>query len=211
MDDFRRACGLRAARLGSGPIPTHSNGEGTRRATRTHQCHAGSSQAVAVPANRQNRRRACRAASGQAPREGSDQASSEGVRPREDYLASLPSRQRPWEAESISRRTWERRRSKRVASPLPTIVSNTGSPLATRCKVESQRRGYQAGAGVSAENKATKVEEEENESSCSSHPVTHLRQPEFRECSRAAWTKPTILSDEPRDFSEFPLKTTAAA
>ena len=43
------------------------------------QCHAGSSQAVAVPANRQNRRRACRAASGQAPREGSDQASSEEV------------------------------------------------------------------------------------------------------------------------------------
>ena len=74
---------------------------------------------------------------------------AKGVRPREDYLASLPSRQRPWEAEDISRRTWERRRSKRVASPLPTIVSSTSSPLATRCKVESQRRGFQAGAGVS--------------------------------------------------------------
>ena len=74
---------------------------------------------------------------------------AKGVRSREDYLASLPSRQRPWEAEGISRRTWERRRSKRVASPLPTIVSSTSSPLATQRKVESQRRGYQAGAGVS--------------------------------------------------------------
>ena len=72
-----------------------------------------------------------------------------GVRPREDYLATLPSRQRPWEAEGTTRRTWERRRSKRVASALPTIVSSTSSPLATQRKVEVSEVATRQVRGVS--------------------------------------------------------------
>ncbi len=41
-----------------------------------------------------------------------------GVKPRKVYLAGALSQSKPWEAEGISRRTWERRRAKsRVASP----------------------------------------------------------------------------------------------
>ena len=40
-----------------------------------------------------------------------------GVVSREEYIANSLSRIRPWEAEGVSRRTWERRRKKRVASP----------------------------------------------------------------------------------------------
>jgi hypothetical protein len=49
-----------------------------------------------------------------------------GVKSREVYLASSLSQQRPWEAEGISRRTWER---KRVASVVPTNTSVVGSDL----------------------------------------------------------------------------------
>jgi len=45
--------------------------------------------------------------------------------PRAEYLAANHlSRTRPWEAEGITRRTWERRRNKRVASPSPTTYSS---------------------------------------------------------------------------------------
>jgi hypothetical protein len=41
-----------------------------------------------------------------------------GVRPRTEYLAQSLSRVRPWEAEGISRRTWERRQRARHAVSL---------------------------------------------------------------------------------------------
>ena len=54
---------------------------------------------------------------------------AKGVRPREVYLAASLNKQSPWEAEGISRRTWERRR---VASHVPTIVFKGSTVLATR-------------------------------------------------------------------------------
>jgi hypothetical protein len=39
---------------------------------------------------------------------------TQGVRPREQYLAAALSRTKPWEKEGISRRTWERRRKREV-------------------------------------------------------------------------------------------------
>jgi hypothetical protein len=44
-----------------------------------------------------------------------------GVQTREDYLAELSSRPKPWIAEGISRRTWERRR--KVGPDMPQAVS----------------------------------------------------------------------------------------
>jgi hypothetical protein len=39
-----------------------------------------------------------------------------GVRPRSEYLRKSLSQTKPWEAEGISRRTWERRREARLAA-----------------------------------------------------------------------------------------------
>ena len=40
-----------------------------------------------------------------------------GARPRAEYESNSLTRAKPWMQEGISRRTWERRRSKHVASP----------------------------------------------------------------------------------------------
>ena len=59
---------------------------------------------------------------------------------RVQYLAGCLSQQRPWEAEGIHRRTWERRRAKeRAASVVTTIVSKAETQHATPAVVESQR------------------------------------------------------------------------
>jgi hypothetical protein len=51
-------------------------------------------------------------------------AAAGGV-PRAEYLACSFSRRKPWEAEGISRRTWERRRARggAVASPSGCMVT----------------------------------------------------------------------------------------
>ena len=77
-----------------------------------------------------------------------------GVMPRVEYLAKSASRLKPWQAEGISRRTWERRRSKSVsqvrAQQTLSASSHTcvTSPLAapplgyhdvTRAKAQAKR------------------------------------------------------------------------
>src|SRR5262245_17903058 len=81
-----------------------------------------------------------------------------GVRSRVAYLAELKAKPKPWIAEGICRRTWERRRkmSQRVSVDLKlvsqgeseTIVTKDRHYPATEGEVESQK-GYQE--GVSAE------------------------------------------------------------
>jgi hypothetical protein len=72
-----------------------------------------------------------------------------GIRTRADYLAQLWGRPRPWEAEGIHRRTWERRRARVVAESVPTpqqlpqgsdatIVLRSKTDLATPEQGESQ-------------------------------------------------------------------------
>jgi hypothetical protein len=67
---------------------------------------------------------------------------AKGVRPREAYLAASLNKQSPWEAEGISRRTWERRR---VASHVPTIVFKGSTVLATRSGGESEKGPRKSG------------------------------------------------------------------
>ena len=62
-----------------------------------------------------------------------------GALPRAQYLATSLSATRPWEAEGISRRTWERRRRHAAtvdASVSPTSISSMlGDGLATRSRI----------------------------------------------------------------------------
>jgi hypothetical protein len=73
-----------------------------------------------------------------------------GVRTREQYRAELAARPKPWEAEGVTRRTWERRRKKmsqRVAPDLKlvshgeseTILTEVRHYLATAGEAESQK------------------------------------------------------------------------
>jgi hypothetical protein len=60
-----------------------------------------------------------------------------GSKPRETYLANSLSRSKPWEAEGISRRTWERRRQKpAVASPRQIKLKIRERTLASRTNAE---------------------------------------------------------------------------
>ena len=64
---------------------------------------------------------------------------AKGVRPREVYLAELASKPKPWIAEGISRRTWERRRKAVSQGVVPTIVSKVEQDPATPVLVERQQ------------------------------------------------------------------------
>jgi hypothetical protein len=56
-----------------------------------------------------------------------------GARPREEYLATSKSRTKPWEAEGICRRTWERRQK----AETETVASvSTHHPSIERCDVD---------------------------------------------------------------------------
>jgi hypothetical protein len=54
-----------------------------------------------------------------------------GVKPRAQYEAASLSRQRPWEAQGISRRTWERRRKAAAQSRDASLA--TGTLLGNGC------------------------------------------------------------------------------
>jgi hypothetical protein len=53
-----------------------------------------------------------------------------GANPRETYLAGSLSRQRPWEREGISRRTWERRRNRNTSGISAGVASPSGCMVA---------------------------------------------------------------------------------
>ena len=60
-----------------------------------------------------------------------------GVRPREVYLAEMASKPKPWIAEGISRRTWERRLKAMSQGVVPTILTKVVPDLASPSSVES--------------------------------------------------------------------------
>jgi hypothetical protein len=83
---------------------------------------------------------------------------AQGMRSREEYLAELKARPKPWIAEGISRRTWERRLSRQQAATeescrmvltdmsqglVETIVSKDRTHLATRSKGWTREKGLQ--------------------------------------------------------------------
>ena len=61
------------------------------------------------------------------------------VKPREVYLAEMASKPKPWIAEGISRRTWERRLKAMSQGVVPTILTKVVPDLASPSSVESLR------------------------------------------------------------------------
>ena len=74
-----------------------------------------------------------------------------GVRTKAEYLAELASRPKPWLAEGIHRRTWERRRAAGCVPSLQqtpqasdaTILCKAVTHAAALPRAETQRRGLQ--------------------------------------------------------------------
>ena len=99
---------------------------------------------------------------------------SSGRPSRETYLAKFESGQRPWEALSIHRRTWERRRARAVLSD--AIILTTVASLPAASSSGEAERGFQAGA-LSEDRaiQATKAGEVDREGSSSKRMRTRLR------------------------------------
>ena len=96
------------------------------------------------------------------------------VRPREVYLAEMASKPKPWIAEGISRRTWERRLKSRSQGVVPTILTNVVPDLASPSSVESQR-GYHDGVLVETHQlEAMELEKMDTNASSSPGLVTGL-------------------------------------
>ena len=60
------------------------------------------------------------------------------VKPREVYLAEMASKPKPWIAEGISRRTWERRLKAMSQGVVPTILTKVVPDLASPSSGESE-------------------------------------------------------------------------
>jgi hypothetical protein len=155
-----------------------------------------------------------------------------GVRTREAYLAELTSRPKPWIGEGISRRTWERRRKvtqgtcrdQRSVSQGESekIVFKQRTHVASPNMGNLRKEGFHGGEKVEdSPQAATKAREIETKASRSSELRTDPATPKAdvqrdprilslanwgRASQRKVWTKPTVLSDEPRDLTEFPAE-----
>jgi hypothetical protein len=116
-------------------------------------------------------------------------------RSRAQFLAESKSKLKPWEAAGMSRATWYRRRETGVG---PTIVTKAES-IPVSLSVEETQKGFQ---------EVRELVSTENQPASGPRLVSSLPQPVL---TKKRWTNPTILSDEPRDFSEFPLVEIAAA
>ena len=151
----------------------------------------------------------------------------QGVRTRATYLSALSKRPRPWEAEGVSRSTWYNRRKRALDELNPDIGRGESETIVTKQRpylVQSQK-GIHEGVNFERLRTATGVRTKENNEPSSPEPRTHLVQPPQSSldarmralgnwganAKRKHWTKPTILSDEPRDFREFPLEREVAA
>jgi hypothetical protein len=86
-----------------------------------------------------------------------------GAKFRAAYLANSASRQKPWEKQGVSRRTWERRR--RVASPCALILGKAANALATAEQASKPKKGraipHDGGRARSKPTKAEQVKREE--------------------------------------------------
>ena len=95
---------------------------------------------------------------------------AKGVRSREAYLAELKSKPKPWEAEGLSQRTWQRRRVSRGS--VPTIVSKAVQDLATPSGGEFER-GCRESGGVEKPRNVMKLRVVERREPSSSSDLEH--------------------------------------
>jgi hypothetical protein len=91
-----------------------------------------------------------------------------GIRSREAYLAEIASRPRPWEAEGISQRTWQRRQCREVNRNMSrgepqTIFHKSDDHLATTERGGSQRKGLQGSGATRRPVRTTEVREVERQ------------------------------------------------
>ena len=152
----------------------------------------------------------------------------QGVRTRATYLSALSKRPRPWEAEGVSRSTWYNNRRKRVLDEVsPDIGRGESETIVTKQRpyLVQSLKGIHEGVNVERPRTTTRVRSKENTEPSSPEPRTHLVQrPQSSvdarmralgnwgaNAKRKHWTRPTILSDSPRDFREFPLEREVAA
>jgi hypothetical protein len=146
-----------------------------------------------------------------------------GIRTREAYLAELSKLARPWEIEGLPRSTWYRRKRKALDEVCPdmrrgeveTIVSKN------RLYLVQPQKGIQEAASPDKPQSTTDLSLTEGDGSSSqalrTDPVP--LDPRMRALGRwgrlargkQLWAKPTILSDEPRDFVAFPMKQRRAS
>jgi hypothetical protein len=137
----------------------------------------------------------------------------DGVKTREEYLAECRNKPKPWLAEGISRSTWERRRRK-VATDMtqgqgPTILTKRATHLASPTRGVEQQEGLQGSGATRRPVEQGKSEQVERTKSDEDPRVVALKNWGENLQNRSpqkTWTKPTILSDEPRDFSIWPSK-----
>jgi hypothetical protein len=132
---------------------------------------------MAHSAYRHDRRATCRAAQGEGARERRKRRQDGGTPTREAYLAKFESKQRPWEAEGIHRRTWERRRARAAVASAhdkasaalgdATIVIKAEDTAAAASKVETQK-GHQEKGEVKKFREAGKIREVESQTPSSS-------------------------------------------
>lgn len=101
-------------------------------------------------------------------------------RPRAEYLASCLSATKPWNAEGITRRTWERRRKRMSQLAVPISSSSDESRLATLSSVEP-KKGLHGSAEVVRLSERTKATGAERTASGSSRLSPHLRQLERKQ------------------------------
>ena len=159
-----------------------------------------------------------------------------GVRSKVEYLAELASRPKPWEAEGIHRRTWEKRRRKAArcdsGSPQgvsPIIVFMEETHVAAFVQRESQQEAFSEEGEVKSPSNVTTAEVVERlkpsrphglESEVAASDDERLiamnnwgKNAERKKSTlkpKKPWAKP-MFSEELRDFAEFPLEANELA
>ena len=161
-----------------------------------------------------------------------------GVRSKAEYLAELASRPKPWEAEGIHRRTWEKRRRKAArcdsGSPQgvsPIIVFKEATHTAASVQRESQQEAFSEEGEVKSPSNVTTAEVVERLKPSRPHELesevaasdderliamnnwgknAERKKSTLSSKPKTPWAKP-MFSEELRDFAEFPLEANELA
>ena len=143
-----------------------------------HQCRARSLGAVADSSMRYDRRELAAFRADKRRKQLEKRRRDKGVRSKAEYLAELASRPKPWEAEGIHRRTWEKRRRKAArcdSSPpqgvSPIIVSMEETHVAASVQRESQQEASSKEGEVKSPSNVTTAEVVERLNPSSPHEL----------------------------------------
>jgi hypothetical protein len=159
-----------------------------------------------------------------------------GIKSRAEYLAEI-AKPKPWEAEGIHRRTWERRNAARSdTSPAqglsPIIVFKEATHPAASVQTESQKKGLQGSGATGRPVETAESEHVESQKPSGPHGLESEvaasadderlialsnwgKNAEQKKSTLSAkpkkpWSKP-MFSEELRDFAEFPLEANELA